>query len=83
MLTRHVNQLMEILEGVSKQGWGFIEWWKLRLWYGVEKLKKEPYRDIAARWEELVGDDKALRAMSTPSGLLLLGEEPLEFSVYT
>ncbi len=78
MSTRHQGQLMGVLDEVWNRGWGLVEWWKLRLWYGVKKLKKEPYRDIAERWAELT-NGAPLRVVNTDEGILLLGLEPADF----
>ncbi len=81
MLGRHQSELMSSLEQVSKRGWALIEWWKLYLWYGVEKIRKEPYRDIQSRWEEL--DGGALEVATMPDGLLLLDREPEDIAKRT
>ena len=82
MHRRHENELLSGLEKVSSQGWAFIEWWKLYLWYEVEKIRKEPYRDIKLKWEE-VGDGGSLYVRETPGGLLLLDGEPVDVDTKT
>jgi hypothetical protein len=74
MTSTHEEEMIRILEQVRHSGWGFLEWWKLYLWYGVEKLRKEPYRDISSKWEKLSGNPRYdLRVSDTRNGLLLVG----------
>ena len=80
MLGRHQSQLMLILEEVSERGWSFIDWWKMYRWYGVKKIRKEPYRDIKDRWEEMTGGDELYVVEMNPWGLLLMNREPTEIS---
>jgi len=82
MTSRHLSQLMGVLDEVANRGWGLLEWWKLRLWYGVKKLKKEPYRDIAEKWAELTNGAE-LRVVSTSEGILLLGQKTSSFEEWT
>jgi hypothetical protein len=82
MLGRHQSELMTVLEAVHERGWGLIERWKLYLWYDAKKLRKEPYRDISAKWEEVSGG-AILRVADTEDGLLLLSKKTDPISART
>jgi len=80
MPIRHMNQLMGTLDEVANRGWAFVDWWKLRLWYGVKKLRKEPYRDIQDKWKEINGAAPLKVVNCGSEGFLLLSIEPSDIS---
>ncbi len=56
MIKRHENQLWSRLDELYAKGTTSISWGELYHWYGVEKIRKAPWRDIAARWEQLLDE---------------------------
>jgi hypothetical protein len=76
MIVRHASELLTTLETVQRRGWALVEWSQLYLWYGIKKIKKEPYRDIADRWDELPDTVGSLYVRDVSGGLLLLRDEP-------
>jgi len=54
MLKRHVEQLWARLDELYANGTTFISWGEIYHWYNVQRIHKTPWRDIKARWEELL-----------------------------
>jgi hypothetical protein len=54
MLKRHVDQVWARLDELYANGTTFISWGELYHWYGVERIHKTPWRDLKARWDELL-----------------------------
>jgi hypothetical protein len=58
MLKRHVDQVWARLDELYANGTTFISWGELYHWYNVERISKTPWRDMKARWDELL-DEKS------------------------
>jgi hypothetical protein len=58
MIKRHEDQLWARLDGLFANGITTITWGELYHWYDAEKIRKAPWRDIKARWEQLL-DEKS------------------------
>jgi len=56
MLKRHADQLGERLDQLYLTGTTFIGLAELYYWYDIERLSKKPWRDIEARWQELLSE---------------------------
>ncbi|MCA9462902.1 MAG: hypothetical protein KC590_12315 [Nitrospira sp.] len=56
MLKRHEGQLWERLDQLYANGTTFISWGELYHWYKLQRIAKTPWRDIQARWEELLDE---------------------------
>jgi hypothetical protein len=54
MLKRHVDQIWARLDELYANGTTFISWGELYHWYGIERISKAPWRDLKARWDELL-----------------------------
>lgn len=54
MLRRHVEQLWARLDELYANGTTFISYGELYHWYNVQRISKMPWRDINARWTELL-----------------------------
>jgi hypothetical protein len=54
MLKRHVDQVWARLDELYANGTTFISWGELYHWYGIERISKAPWRDLKARWDELL-----------------------------
>lgn len=54
MLKRHVDQVWERLDQLYANGTTFISWGELYHWYDIQRIAKAPWRDIQAKWEELL-----------------------------
>ncbi|WP_036244283.1 hypothetical protein [Methylobacter tundripaludum] len=54
MLKRHVEQLWTRLDELYSNGTTFISYGELYHWYDVKRINKTPWRDIKARWEDLL-----------------------------
>ena len=54
MLKRHENQIWARLDELYANGTTFISCGELYHWYGIERISKTPYRDLKARWDELL-----------------------------
>jgi hypothetical protein len=54
MIKRHEGQLWERLDQLYANGTTFISWGELYHWYNIQRIAKTPWRDIQARWEELL-----------------------------
>ena len=54
MLKRHVDQIWARLDELYANGTTYITWGELYHWYGVERISKTPWRDLKARWDELL-----------------------------
>jgi len=57
--TRHEQQLWMRLDELFAKGTTTVSWGEIYHWYGVEKIRKAPWRDIQARWKELL-EEKGL-----------------------
>ena len=73
MLKRHQDQLWARLDELYANGITSMSWGELYHWYDVEKIRKAPWRDIKARWEQLLqerGQDYAdLKVAETSGGV--------------
>jgi len=54
MLKRHAEQVWKRLDELYANGTTSVSWGELYHWYGVKKIKKTPWRDMKARWAELL-----------------------------
>lgn len=54
MLKRHTDQLWARLDQLYANGTTFISYGELYHWYSIQRLAKAPWRDIDARWRELL-----------------------------
>ncbi len=54
MNKRHADQLMARLDELYANGTTSISWGELYHWYQVQRINKSPWRDIKARWEQLL-----------------------------
>jgi len=54
MLKRHVEQVWTRLDELYANGTTFMSWGEIYHWYKVERISKTPWRDIKARWDELL-----------------------------
>ncbi|HEY2345141.1 MAG TPA: hypothetical protein VGH80_04575 [Xanthomonadaceae bacterium] len=54
MLKRHVDQVWARLDDLYANGTTFISWGEIYHWYNVERINKTPWRDLKARWDELL-----------------------------
>lgn len=54
MIKRHEDQLWAKLDQLYANGIIYISFGELYHWYNIEKLRKGPWRDIQARWEQLL-----------------------------
>ena len=54
MIKRHTEQLWARLDELYANGTTFISYGELYHWYDVKRIAKAPWRDIKARWEELL-----------------------------
>lgn len=54
MIKRHEDQLWAKLDELYANGITYISWGEIYYWYNVEKIRKAPWRDIKARWEQLL-----------------------------
>lgn len=54
MLKRHVDQCWARLDSLYANGTAFISYGELYHWYDVERISKAPWRDLKARWDELL-----------------------------
>jgi len=54
MIRRHVEQLWARLDELYANGTTFISYNELYHWYNIKRIAKDPWRDIKARWEELL-----------------------------
>lgn len=54
MQKRHTDQLWARLDQLYANGTTFISWGELYHWYNVQRIAKAPWRDIEARWQELL-----------------------------
>ncbi len=54
MIKRHEEQLWTRLDQLYANGTTFISWGDLYHWYGIKRIAKAPWRDIKARWEQLL-----------------------------
>lgn len=60
MIKRHEDQLWARLDQLYANGTTYISWGELYHWYGIKRLAKAPWRDILARWTQLLEEqDKA------------------------
>jgi hypothetical protein len=54
MIKRHENQLWTRLDELYANGITFISFGEVYHWYNIKRLAKTPWRDLKARWEELL-----------------------------
>ena len=60
MTKRHDNQLWERLDELYANGTTFISFGEVYHWYNIRRLAKRPWRDLKAKWEELL-EEKGLK----------------------
>lgn len=53
MQKHHEAELMTTLDELYLRGATSIRWEKLYLWFNVDRLSKNAYRQIMEKWEEL------------------------------
>lgn len=54
MIKRHQDQLWERLDQLYANGTTFISWGEIYHWYNVQRIVKEPWRDMQAKWQDLL-----------------------------
>ncbi|MCP1574471.1 hypothetical protein J2S30_002850 [Herbaspirillum rubrisubalbicans] len=54
MLKRHEDQLWARLDELYANGTTYISWNELYHWYNTQRIAKAPWRDIKARWEQVL-----------------------------
>jgi hypothetical protein len=54
MIKRHEEQLWGRIDQLYANGTTFISLGELYHWYGIQRIAKAPWRDIKARWEQLL-----------------------------
>ena len=54
MIKRHGDQLLVRLDELYVKRTTFISWDEIRHWYNIQRIAKAPWRDIDARWRELL-----------------------------
>ena len=54
MIKRHEDQLWARLDQLYANGTTYVSWGELYHWYGLQRIAKAPWRDIKARWEQLL-----------------------------
>jgi hypothetical protein len=59
MITRHANELYQILERVEDVGCAEVRKNQLLLWFGRDRLTKAVWQDVVEKWDE-VSDDPTL-----------------------
>ena len=58
MIKRHEEQLWARLDQLYANGTTFISWGELYHWYSIRRIAKTPWRDINARWQQLLDEKK-------------------------
>ncbi len=58
MIKRHEEQLWSRLDQLYANGTTFLSWGEIYHWYDVQRISKTPWRDIKARWEQLLEEKK-------------------------
>lgn len=56
MIKRHEDQLWARLDQLYANGTTYISWGELYHWYNIQRIAKAPWRDIKARWEQLLDE---------------------------
>jgi len=56
MEKRHYDQLMGRLDELWANGTTFISFGELYHWYQIDRIAKRPWRDIHARWAEILSE---------------------------
>jgi hypothetical protein len=59
MIKRHDEQLWARIDQLYANGTTFISFGELYHWYNIDRLAKSPWRDIKARWEQLLEEKGA------------------------
>lgn len=54
MIKRHEDQLWARLDQLYANGTMYISFGELYHWYGIQRIAKAPWRDIKARWVQLL-----------------------------
>lgn len=54
MIKRHADQLWARLDQLYAHGTTFISLGEIHHWYNVQRLAKEPWRDLRGKWEQLL-----------------------------
>jgi hypothetical protein len=54
MIKRHEEQLWARLDQLYANGTVFISWGEIYHWYNISRIAKAPWRDMKARWEQLL-----------------------------
>ncbi len=82
MQKRHEDQLGLRLDTLYITGITSITWQELYLWYGVDKIRKAPYRDIQDRWERLL-EENGIENTSDLQGVVLPDRIPFFYAEET
>lgn len=56
MIKRHEDQLWARLDQLYANGTTYISWGEIYHWYAIQRISKAPWRDIKARWEQLLDE---------------------------
>ena|SRR6266581_6383611 len=56
MIKRHADQVWARLDGLYANGTTFISLGEIYHWYNIRRLAKAPWRDLKAKWEELLDE---------------------------
>jgi len=59
MIKRHADQLWERLDQLYANGTTFISLGEMYHWYNIQRLAKEPWRDLKGKWESLLEEKGA------------------------
>jgi hypothetical protein len=76
MLKRHVDQVWARLDELYANGTTFLSWGEIYHWYNVDRISKTPWRDLKARWDEL------LEERNEPKGDPQVAEGPAGVSLF-
>ena len=74
MLTRYDHEALSMFEHVADRGYAEIDKSRVYRWYGADRLGKQSWRDLAAKWEETAGQDQLLVAHTAGSFVFIQGK---------
>jgi len=85
MALHHDAVINAKLEEVLTNGCAYISWNELHLWYGQKRIAVGVYRDLATRWENLLGTLKDLSSTgwnkpASKLGKLMMVQSPMNYS---
>jgi len=73
---RHEWILTSRLEEAILNGCAYISWSELYKWYGVKRIAAGTWKDLRARWKELIdNDDSELQYVPGSGGLFVFDGE--------